>query len=176
MEKAERSRWTRFDIAVPESLPAWRVTIPARDSTSVEIEYEIQWSGGSEGSTDTRDLRYFARPATLWAGPIREATFRLHLGRLATALLRGLPFNCNEGPVRLRVEPADATWTTDGLVWRRTNWEPDHDFRFLVDWAVEDYDHPAGEDATGYSASARRSTCAPSAASFSASASYPRSR
>jgi hypothetical protein len=140
LEKADRSRWMEFDVAVPKSLPVWQVTIPARDSTSVGIEYEILWSGGSDGSTDGRDLRYLARPAALWAGRIHEATFRIHLGRLATGLLRGLPLNRDEGPVRLRVEPPDATWIPDGIAWRRTNWEPDHDFRFGVDWDVDDVD------------------------------------
>lgn len=140
LKKAERERWVGFDIAVPESLPVWEVTIPSRDSAFVEIDYPIQWSGGSDGSTDGRDLRYFARPAALWAGPIREATFRLHLGRMTTALLRGLLFNRDQGPVRLHVEPADATWTADGIAWRRTHWEPDHDFRFRIDWDVDDYD------------------------------------
>ena len=138
MEKADRQRWVRFDVAVSDSLPVWEVTIPARDSAHVEIEYEIQWSGGSDGTSDARNLCYFARPAALWAGTIREATFRIHLGSLATALLRELPFNRDDGRVRLRVEPPDATWTSDALVWRRTNWEPDHDFRFLVDWDLDE--------------------------------------
>ena len=145
LKKVVRDRWVRYDVAIPDSLPVWEVTIPARDSTSVDIEYEIRWSGGSDSSTDGRDLRYFAHPAELWAGTIREATFRLHLGRVTTALLRDLPFNRDQGPVRLFVHPADAEWTPDGIAWRRTHWEPDHDFRFRVDWDVADDDDPTGE-------------------------------
>jgi hypothetical protein len=139
-KKVDRNRWARFGVAIPDSLPVWDVTIPARDSAIVDIEYPIHWSGGSDGSTDSRDLHYFAHPAALWAGTIREATFRLHLGRVTTALLRNLPFNRDEGPVRLSVHPGDATWTPDGIAWRRTNWEPNHDFRFGIDWDVDDYD------------------------------------
>lgn len=134
MEKTDAVRWAGFGVSVPDSLPVWKVTVPARDSAIVEIEYEIRWSGGSDGETNGRDLTYYARPATLWAGPIREATFTIHLGEIATALLRDRPINRDVGSVRIGVEPSDAEWTWDGLRWKRANWEPDQNFRFSVSW------------------------------------------
>ncbi len=105
-------------------------------SVSVIIEYEIEWSGGSDSMTDGRQLRYYARPARLWAGVLRSATFRLHLGEMVTNLLRDRAINRDDSSVRLRIEPPDARWTRDGLEWVRANWEPDTDFRFGIDWDV----------------------------------------
>lgn len=136
MERADSAQWARFEMAEPDSLPVWSVAIPAGETTFVEIEYAIAWSGGSDGSSDGRDLRYFARPAALWAGTIGHATFRLHLGEMVTNLLRDRAINRDDSSVRLRIEPPDARWTRDGLEWVRTEWEPDTDFRFGIDWDV----------------------------------------
>jgi hypothetical protein len=133
-EPIDHARWEEFAVGLPDSLPVWEVTIPARDSVSVNIDYEIEWSGGSDSITDGRELQYYARPARLWAGALRRATFRLHLGQIVTALLRDRAINRDDSAVRLRIEPPDARWTFDGLEWQRTDWEPDTDFRFGIDW------------------------------------------
>lgn len=135
-EPIDHARWEEFAVGIPDSLPAWDVAIPARDSVSVQIAYEISWSGGFDDMTDGRELRYYARPARLWAGVLRQATFRLHLGEMVTTLLRDRAINRDDSAVRLRIEPADARWTIDGLEWRRTDWEPDTDLVFGIDWDV----------------------------------------
>ena len=95
----------------------------------------------------------------------QAATISLHLGTIAAALLRDRPIHREESSVRLRIDPADVEWTVDGLRWRRTNWEPDHDFRFNVGWDVpETFDDGRLRP---YPDSGRRSTDAPSAASLS---------
>lgn len=135
-EPIDHARWEEFAFGIQDSLPVWEVTIPGRDSVSVQIEYEIGWSGGSDSMTDGRELRYYARPARLWAGRLRQATFRLHLGEMVTTLLRDRAINREDLAVRLRIEPPDARWTLDGLEWRRTDWEPDADLLFGIDWDV----------------------------------------
>lgn len=134
VERARPESWAEFGVQGP--LPVWSVTLPPRGSATVEIEYEIGWSGGSDGTSESRELTYHARPARLWAGTVREATFTLHLGTVATALLRDRPINMEESSVRLRIDPADIEWTVDGLRWRRGDWEPDHDLRFHVGWDI----------------------------------------
>jgi len=135
-EPIDHTRWEEFAVGIPDSLPAWEVTIPARDSVSVQIAYEIEWSVDFDNMTDGRELRYYARPARLWAGVLRQATIRLHLGEMVTTLLRDRAINRDDYAVRLRIDPPDAKWTSDGLEWRRTNWEPDTDFLFGIDWDV----------------------------------------
>ena len=136
MERARPASWAEFGVDGPQVLPVWNVTLPPRDSVMVQVDYEIHWSGGSDGSSDGREMTYHARPARLWAGTIRDATFTLHLGTVTTALLRDRAINMEETSVKLRIVPADLEWTADGLRWRRRDWEPDHDFRFHVSWDV----------------------------------------
>lgn len=137
MERADSAQWARFEMADPDSLPVWNVSIPGGETTHVEIEYVIEWSGGSEGSADNRHFDYFARPAALWAGTIGRATFRIHLGTMVTSLLRDRAINRDDYAVRMGIVPPDARWTFDGLEWKRTDWEPDTDFRFSLDWDLE---------------------------------------
>lgn len=133
LEKTNRKRWSKWNIALPDSLPIWEVTIPGRGSAHVEIEYEIRWSATTEDKVERREIRYFARPGALWSGKVSESAIRLHFGRVTTALLRAVPAD-QERPVGLSFEPDDAAWTGTGLVWQRSNRDPNHDFRFVVDW------------------------------------------
>ena len=137
-EKTNRKRWSKFDIVLPDSIPVWELTIPGRGSAHVDVEHEIRWTStingdDAAGGTEQREIHYFARPSQLWSGRVTETTVRLHFGRVATALLRTIPEG-QEKPIGLRFDPDYATWTATGLVWRRSNWDPNHDFRFVVEW------------------------------------------
>lgn len=130
----DRARWEQFGMLLPDSLPVWQVHIPAGDSVVVQMEYFVESSGGGEGDWRSRGLRYFARPASLWAGRIREATFEVHLGETLAALLRCRPSVSPEGCPELKLVPEEVQWTRDGFAWRRTDWEPDTDFAFDLSW------------------------------------------
>jgi hypothetical protein len=129
-----RSREGEFsDLGSNQTLfPSWQLTIAPSASSVVEIRYGVSWStGGEEGAGGYESFQYYARSAALWAGRIESADFRLHLPD--KKILRNLQKGRDEVPWAIRVTPWGYRWTSDGLSWHFTNWEPDQDLRLLIE-------------------------------------------
>lgn len=117
---AARGREWKDDFSyMQDSLPVWDFTIGALGTTHIEMQYEVQWSwwGDSGGG---RWLKYYTRPAALWAGTVGRARFRLELGDscLVESLRRRSDWS---------FKPEGYCWTARGLEWNFRDWVPTED-------------------------------------------------
>jgi hypothetical protein len=132
----DASSWPDSLGSPPDSIPVWRVTIGPNATENVEIRYHITAGGGAEGNHIYVETTYRARPAALWAGTISRAKIIFRLDPLAAALLR-----CSKDPgscVHMSITPAGYQWLDESILWQMTDWEPEQDFQFAVDWYGKD--------------------------------------
>jgi hypothetical protein len=121
-------RWTGLDDMPPDSLPTWRVALRPGATGQLDMSYDVSWSGGSDGGSSSSELTYHARPAALWAGPIREAEIRFELNPLAALILECSPQlgRC----FSFSIDPPGYRWLGAGFGWSFKDWEPTTDFSF----------------------------------------------
>lgn len=125
-----RGEFRQWYWAAPDSVPSWTLRFAPRGESRVEIRYRVEWSGGCDGFDCGQRMRYFTRPAALWAGMLESARFELRLGD--SGLVRRLQRAQATG--RVRVQPARHRWTDTGVLWEFQAWEPDSDLVFGVEW------------------------------------------
>jgi hypothetical protein len=121
-------RWTDFISVAPDSLPTWWVEIGPCATVQLNMSYNVSWSGGSEGGHSNADFTYHARPAALWAGPIKEAEIRFELNPLAAQILKCGPQL--EPCFSFSIDPPGYQWLDTGFSWYYKDWEPTTDFSF----------------------------------------------
>jgi hypothetical protein len=129
-EPVDISAWATLVRGLPDSLPVWRVSIPPDTSTTLEMDYRIEWSGGADGSSISQYFRYQARPAALWAGTIDNAEVVFEVD---VATMRLIDKHRDvDGCFELEVSPTGAIWEGNRLSWRFRDWEPSEDPEFYL--------------------------------------------
>jgi len=122
--------------ALPDTLPVWELTIPAKATSLIEIRYYTSWSGGGEGSYRSKNFTYHARSAALWAGSIEKAEITFRFPGLAGQLLRRIEPGGErvDAGAAVNIRPGNYEWNGQNLTWKMQNWEPDEDFRISLGW------------------------------------------
>ncbi len=123
-----RGQWTDLVRDAPDSLPVWNVTLEPHVLGHLQMKYDVDWSGGSEGGHRSARLTYHALPAALWAGHIEWAEIHFELAPLAALVLACGPQlgSC----FSVSIDPPGYEWSEDGLGWCYQDWEPTTDFSF----------------------------------------------
>jgi hypothetical protein len=102
-----------------DSLPAWRLTIGPRARSTVQMCYRATWRWGN-----SYEFTYFSKPAALWAGELKRASFVLHFPDTTVARrMRNWDIDA---------EPDGYRWVADGLRWDFRDWKPDCDLSIEI--------------------------------------------
>ncbi len=146
MAPVHASSWADLVKPPPDSLPAWTVTIPPRDTVRVHMTYRVWPSGGSDGHTGGMALTYRCRPAALWAGPVGKAVIRFRMDRLEQYVMRSISsayeIVCLDvRPTGWGTDVEDRAWDREDrhraervFVWEFQEWEPEEDVSVGVEW------------------------------------------
>lgn len=131
---ATTSEFGRWTDGRQDSMPAWDLSLPPHGTTTVVMKYSAGWDGHCDGGCYSL-FRYYARPATLWAGVIERANFRFRLGDSlwVARLLAPSPLWSYE------CSPSTAKWHGEAVTWEFRNWEPDSDLVLAIGDVDGDY-------------------------------------
>lgn len=149
----------KIRFALPDSVPAWNLTIPPFETAELDLTYRVSWSFGSDGEETARELVLRTSPARLWNGPIDDFSVSFTFDELTATLLHCALEPNDEGAaedeakgeedgaavprnpcIESTILPAGYEWYARGPGWRFRNGRIPAVFRIRFAWQEQEED------------------------------------
>lgn len=134
LQAVREEDWTDLIAYPPDSLPCWKVRMPAHGELDLRIGYQVWWDvSRADGLKGFSSLRYHALAARLWSGSIETASIEFDLTNAGGRYWRCV-FDPNQWGLG-RLSPDGYSWMEDTVKWEFHDWIPDVDFEVQLPYA-----------------------------------------